>query len=122
MPQVVRAFCCPSAHLPSCGPPAHRSTHWPCCEDHARKWLLVTPRGAREPATIAIVGVGETEYSRRSGRTEWELANEAIAAALGDAGIDPLDVDGLVHSTYENVDDAMVLRTFGMTLNYYSQV
>lgn len=70
----------------------------------------------------AIVGIGQTDYSRQSGRSEWELAVEAIDRALADAGIDAGEVDGLVHSTYDSVDEAMVLRSFGMTLGFYSQV
>jgi acetyl-CoA acetyltransferase len=70
----------------------------------------------------AIVGIGQTDYSRASGRSEWELANEAIAHALEDAGLGASDVDGLVHSTYDSVDEAMVLRSFPATLSFYSQV
>jgi len=43
-----------------------------------------------------IVGVGETEYSRRSGRSEIRLAVEALRAALTDAGLPPRAVDGIV--------------------------
>lgn len=73
-------------------------------------------------ATAAVVGIGSTEFTRGSGRSEWELANEAIGAALHDAGIAPQDVDGLVRSTYDHVDEAMVVRSFGMTLMHYGQV
>ena len=41
---------------------------------------------------VAIVGIGETEYSRSSGRSELELSLEAIQAALQDAGIDRSEV------------------------------
>jgi acetyl-CoA acetyltransferase len=74
------------------------------------------------PLSVAIVGIGQTEYSRASGRSEWELANEAIANALEDSGIEASEVDGLVHSTYDNVDEAMVLRGLPTTLSFYSQV
>ena len=43
-----------------------------------------------------IVGVGETSYTRRSGRSAESLALEAIRAALADAGIEPGAVDGMV--------------------------
>lgn len=42
----------------------------------------------------AIVGLGATEFSKNSGRTELRLAMEATLAALSDAGIDPKEVDG----------------------------
>lgn len=44
----------------------------------------------------AIVGIGQTAYSRHSGRTEQSLAVEAILAAIRDAGLTPADVDGLM--------------------------
>src|SRR3990172_1739010 len=45
---------------------------------------------------IAIVGVGETEYVRRSARSFKELQMEAVHKALADAGLRPEDVDGIV--------------------------
>lgn len=44
----------------------------------------------------AIVGIGHTEYSKESGRSELRLALEAIKAAIADAGIDRKQIDGLV--------------------------
>jgi acetyl-CoA acetyltransferase len=75
-----------------------------------------------ERTRAAIVGIGQTDYSRHSGRSEWELANEAIGRALADAGVETGDVDGLVHSTYDSVDEAMVLRSFGMNISFHSQI
>ncbi len=71
--------------------------------------------------TAAVIGIGQTEYSRGSGRDEWSLAVEAVDAALADAGLDPGDVDGLVHFTYDAVDEAMLVRSFGWQLRWYSQ-
>jgi acetyl-CoA acetyltransferase len=45
---------------------------------------------------IAIVGVGETEFVRRSDRRVGELVVQACRAALADAGLRPSDVDGIV--------------------------
>lgn len=70
----------------------------------------------------AVVGIGQTEFSRGSGRSEWELAGEAIAAALDDAGVEVSDVDGLVRSSYDSVDEAAVLRLFPMELGFYGEV
>ena len=42
--------------------------------------------------TTAIAGIGQTEFSKDSGRTELRLAIEAIQAALKDAGLEPKDV------------------------------
>ena len=45
----------------------------------------------------AIIGIGETKYTKRGGslRTEIELACEAIVRAVADAGLKLDDVDGL---------------------------
>ena len=48
----------------------------------------------------AIAGIGQTEFSKESGRTELQLACEAVQAALDDAGLAPRDVDGLVTFTH----------------------
>jgi acetyl-CoA acetyltransferase len=44
----------------------------------------------------AIAGIGHTDYSTDSGRTEFELALEAIRAAVEDAGLEFKDIDGIV--------------------------
>ena len=41
----------------------------------------------------AIVGIGQTEFSKAAGRSETQLASEAIVAALDDAGLAPEQVD-----------------------------
>ena len=45
-----------------------------------------------------IVGIGQTEFSKASGRSEQQLAAEAILAACNDAGIDPASIDGMTIS------------------------
>ena len=45
---------------------------------------------------VAIVGIGQTEFSKDSGRSEQQLACEAIKAAIDDAGLKVEDIDGLV--------------------------
>jgi acetyl-CoA acetyltransferase len=70
---------------------------------------------------VAAVGIGQTQYSRHSGRSEWALAIEAIDAALADCGLGAADIDGLVRYSYDNVDEAMLCRSFGFQLRYYSQ-
>ena len=44
----------------------------------------------------AIVGIGQTPFSRSLGRSEFDMAIEAIFAACDDAGISPRAVDGVV--------------------------
>ena len=48
------------------------------------------------PRTALISGVGETEFSKVSGRSTTRLAFEAVSAAAADAGIDPARIDGVV--------------------------
>ena len=70
----------------------------------------------------AVVGIGSTDYTKRSGRTEWALAVEAITHALADAGIDHGDVDGVIRYASDSTNEAMLAETFGWSLRYHSQV
>lgn len=51
----------------------------------------------------AIVGIGATDYSKKSGRTELALAAQACTAAIADAGLTPADVDGIVRCEQDTV-------------------
>ena len=44
----------------------------------------------------AITGIGETEYSRNSGRSSTTLQMEASLKAIADAGLSPRDIDGVI--------------------------
>jgi acetyl-CoA acetyltransferase len=61
----------------------------------------------------AIVGLGATEFSKASGRSELRLAVEAISAALDDAGLRPEDVDGMATFTLDNNPEIEVNRYLG---------
>ena len=71
-------------------------------------------------SNAAIVGIGQTEFSKASGRSELQLACEAIRSALKDCGIEPKDVDGLVTFTLDSSDDVDVIRSTGMTEVHWS--
>jgi acetyl-CoA acetyltransferase len=43
-----------------------------------------------------IVGIGETQYSRNSGQTEFALMLEASRKAIAEAGLNPHDIDGVI--------------------------
>ena len=45
---------------------------------------------------VSIVGVGEADHSKASGRTSQAIAAQAVERALEDAGLRPADVDGLM--------------------------
>lgn len=64
--------------------------------------------------SVAIAGVGETDYSRASGRTELMLALEAITAALADAGVEPGEVDGLMKWWVDTSTEAEVAANLGI--------
>jgi len=65
---------------------------------------------------VAIVGIGQTAYAKALPGTAWELAIEAILAALGDAGIDPEDVDGMCRFAppFETVSEPQLVRALGI--------
>ena len=68
---------------------------------------------SRGSAPAVIAGAAATEFSRKAGRTELQLACEAITAALGDAGLRPADVDGIVSYTVDPVDETELVRSAG---------
>ncbi len=71
----------------------------------------------------AIVGVGSTEFSKNSGRSDLSLAAEACKAALDDAGLKPKDVDGMVTFTMDMNEEVDVARALGCDdLTFYSRV
>jgi acetyl-CoA acetyltransferase len=77
--------------------------------------------GLRDRAAIA--GIGQTEFSKESGRTELQLACEAVKAALDDAGLAPADVDGMVTFTLDSSEEMEVARNLGVQrLTTFSRV
>ena len=71
----------------------------------------------------AIVGVGETDYSRDSGRTELSLAVEASKKAIADAGLLPKDIDGIVKFTADSILQAELAASLGIPyLRFYSEL
>jgi len=70
----------------------------------------------------AIAGIGATEYSKDSGRSEIQLAVEAVSAALADAGIPPSEVDGMATYTMENNPEIEIHRLIGgQKLRFFSR-
>ncbi len=61
----------------------------------------------------AIVGIGQTPFSRSLGRSEFDMAIEAIFAACDDAGISPRAVDGVVRYDMETTDEENLLAALG---------
>ncbi|MDI2029729.1 lipid-transfer protein [Saccharopolyspora sp. TS4A08] len=71
----------------------------------------------------AIAGIGATEFSKDSGRSELQLAAECVRSALADAGLEPSDVDGLVTFTMDTNTEVAVAREVGIpNLSYFSRI
>src|SRR5260221_4599485 len=62
----------------------------------------------------AIVGIGQTEFSWVSGRSEAALAVEAIRNALDDAGLTVGDVDGIVRFSEESTSSSELVSLMRM--------
>ncbi|MFJ8911334.1 lipid-transfer protein [Amycolatopsis sp. NPDC102389] len=71
----------------------------------------------------AIAGIGATEFSKDSGRSELRLAAEAVSSAVKDAGLTPSDVDGLVSFTMDGNSEIAVARELGIPeLKFFSRI
>jgi len=60
-----------------------------------------------------VAGIGATEFSKQSGRSEMRLAAEASRAAILDAGLSPGDIDGMVTFTVDGNDEQELMRNLG---------
>jgi acetyl-CoA acetyltransferase len=71
----------------------------------------------------AIVGIGATEFSKNSGRSELKLAAEAVLAALDDAGLRRADINGFVTFGMDSNAEVAVARELGVPeLTFFSQI
>jgi acetyl-CoA acetyltransferase len=71
----------------------------------------------------AVVGIGATEFSKNSGRSELQLALEACVAACEDAGVDPKQVNGLSTFTMETNPESEIMRGLGIPeLTHFSRI
>jgi acetyl-CoA acetyltransferase len=73
--------------------------------------------------SAAIVGIGATEFSKDSGRSELALAAECSRAALADAGLSTSDVDGMVTFAMDANAEIAVARELGVpSLSFFSRI
>lgn len=71
----------------------------------------------------AIVGIGQTEFSKGAAESELTLACLAIRAALEDAGLVAADVDGLAMYSMENGREIEVARNLGLgDITYFGEI
>lgn len=68
----------------------------------------------REFREAAIAGIGQTEFSKSSGRSELQLAAECSLAACHDAGVNPAEIDGMLTFTLDNSDEIHLCRCLGV--------
>lgn len=62
----------------------------------------------------AIAGIGTTAYARDIGRSEQQTAQEAIRAAIADAGLQPRDVDAIFKVDMDPNSELDLARTLGV--------
>ena len=62
----------------------------------------------------AITGIGETAYSRNSGKSVVALQMEASLAAIADAGLAPTDIDGIIAYAPSGVVAEDFVTNFGI--------
>ena len=71
----------------------------------------------------AVAGIGATEFSKDSGRSELHLAVEAVDAALRDAAIEPSEVEGMVTFTMDTNPEIEIARNLGIgELKFFSRI
>ncbi len=61
-----------------------------------------------------IAGIGQTEFSKDSGRSTMQLAAEASLTAIRDAGLDPEAIDGMVTFALDTNDELTLMRCLGV--------
>ena len=80
-----------------------------------------TPKYLRDK--YAIAGVGETTYTRGSGKTTRALGTWAVRNAILDAGLTAADIDGML--SYQGGDSTsatFISGDLGLRLNFYMDV
>ena len=72
----------------------------------------------------AIVGIGQTEFSKDSGRSTLRMALEVLLQALDDAGLKPNDVDGVVKMSANNdIFEIDLLRSLSLSnLRFFHEI
>ena len=65
---------------------------------------------------VAIVGIGESDYSGPSGRNSLGIASQAVERAIADSGLSPGQIDGVMYSGYlpEQYDSASHRKHFNL--------
>jgi 3-oxoacyl-[acyl-carrier-protein] synthase III len=71
----------------------------------------------------AIVGVGETAYTRGNDCTTRTLGTRAVRSAVEDAGLTMADVDGMMSYSYnDSTPSTLIAGDLGIRLNFHMDV
>jgi acetyl-CoA acetyltransferase len=71
----------------------------------------------------AIVGIGATDFSKDSGRSELSLALEAVLAAVDDAGLSPLDIEGMTTFAMDTNPENALANCLGLPeLKFFTRI
>jgi acetyl-CoA acetyltransferase len=80
-----------------------------------------TPKYLRDK--YAIAGVGETTYTRGSGKTTRALGTWAVRNAILDAGLKAADIDGMLsYSGGDSTSATFIAGDLGIRVNFYMDV
>jgi len=80
-----------------------------------------TPKFLRDK--YAIIGVGETAYTRGMGRTTRWMATQAVRRAMDDAGIKAGAIDGMLsYQVNDSTPSPVVSADLGIRLNFFMDV
>jgi acetyl-CoA acetyltransferase len=75
------------------------------------------------PGRSAILGIGQTAFTKASGKSVLALCAEASRAAIADAGLEPADIDGMVTFTMDESGEHALQRALGVsTLRWTGRV
>jgi acetyl-CoA acetyltransferase len=72
----------------------------------------------------AIIGIGQTEFSKDSGRSTLHMALEVILEAVEDAGLQPKDIDGIVKmAANDDIFEIDILRSLDLpNLRFFAEI
>jgi 3-oxoacyl-[acyl-carrier-protein] synthase III len=65
--------------------------------------------------TASITGIGQTAFTKQSGKSVLALCTQASIAAIDDAGLIPDDIDGMVTFSLDTNDELALARSLGLS-------
>jgi hypothetical protein len=115
---VERARCVPGTHLTGRAPTRYVSLRTRARPVVEAGCLAKEDRSMALKERGAITGIGETAYSRNSGKSVVALQMEASLGAIADAGLSPKDIDGIIAYAPSGVVAEDFVTNFGIPLPF----